>query len=337
MRLRAGGYEKAQKITVSEAGASVYSASATASEELPELDVTLRGAVSIARRLQDPLAELVKIDPQSIGVGQYQHDVSVTALRRGLDATVEDCVNAVGVNLNSASVPLLARVAGLNRTVAENIVAYRNENGPFTSRTELLNVPRLGPKAYEQAAGFVRITGGVEPLDASAVHPESYPIARRIIADALARNGAVWAAGALTVPGTSENEKALMGLRPADYITFNDGNSIPQLGYGVWQIEDNGAADAVGTALETGYRHIDTASIYGNEVGVGRGIATSSVPREDIFLTTKLWNSDQGFEKAISALDASLERLGTDYVDLYLIHWAKPQQGTYLESVAGAH
>ena len=115
-------------------------------------------------------------------------------------------------------------------------------------------------------------------------------------------------------------------------ITFNDGNSIPQLGYGVWQIEDNGAADAVGTALETGYRHIDTASIYGNEVGVGRGIAASSVPREDIFLTTKLWNSDQGFEKAITALDASLERLGTDYVDLYLIHWAMPQQGTYLES-----
>ncbi|BAV87301.1 aldo/keto reductase [Rothia aeria] len=115
-------------------------------------------------------------------------------------------------------------------------------------------------------------------------------------------------------------------------ITFNDGNSIPQLGYGVWQIEDNGAADAVGTALETGYRHIDTASIYGNEVGVGRGIVTSSVPREDIFLTTKLWNSDQGFEKAIAALDASLERLGTDYVDLYLIHWAMPQQGTYLES-----
>ena len=224
VRLRAGGYEKAQKITVSEAGASVYSASATASEELPELDVTLRGAVSIARRLQDPLAELVKIDPQSIGVGQYQHDVSVTALRRGLDATVEDCVNAVGVNLNSASVPLLARVAGLNRTVAENIVAYRNENGPFTSRTELLNVPRLGTKAYEQAAGFVRITGGVEPLDASAVHPESYPIARRIIADARARNGAVWAAGALTVPGTSENEKTLMGLRPADYITDTAGD-----------------------------------------------------------------------------------------------------------------
>ena len=115
-------------------------------------------------------------------------------------------------------------------------------------------------------------------------------------------------------------------------ITFNDGNSIPQLGYGVWQIEDNGAADAVSTALETGYRHIDTASIYGNEVGVGRGIAASPVPREDIFLTTKLWNSDQGFEKAIAALDASLERLGTDYVDLYLIHWAMPQQGTYLDS-----
>ena len=115
-------------------------------------------------------------------------------------------------------------------------------------------------------------------------------------------------------------------------ITFNDGNSIPQLGYGVWQIEDNGAADAVGTALETGYRHVDTASIYGNEVGVGRGIAASPVPREDIFLTTKLWNSDQGFEKAIAALDASLERLGTDYVDLYLIHWAMPQQGTYLDS-----
>ena len=171
-KLRSQGYKAAQKVTVSEAGASVYSASELASEELPDLDVTVRGAVSIARRLQDPLAELVKIDPQSLGVGQYQHDVSVTALRRALDNTVEDCVNAVGVHLNSASAALLARVAGFNRTIAENIVAYRDEHGAFTTREELLNVPRFGAKAYEQAAGFVRLLHGPEPLDASAVHPD---------------------------------------------------------------------------------------------------------------------------------------------------------------------
>lgn len=215
-----------QKVIVSEAGASVYSASAAASGELPELDVTLRGAVSIARRLQDPLAELVKIDPQSIGVGQYQHDVSATALRQGLDATVEDCVNAVGVNLNSASAPLLARVAGLNRATAQNIVTYRNEHGPFTTRTELLKVPGVGAKSFEQAAGFVRITGGSEPLDACAVHPESYPVARRIVADAMARNGAVWRAGALSVPGGDGAVSALDGMNPADYVNSSGGGAV---------------------------------------------------------------------------------------------------------------
>jgi len=182
VRLRAGGYEKAQKITVSEAGASVYSASATASEELPELDVTLRGAVSIARRLQDPLAELVKIDPQSIGVGQYQHDVNQSQLAKSLDAVVEDCVNAVGVDVNTASAPLLARISGLNQTLAQNIVAYRDENGAFDSRKKLLKVPRLGEKTFEQAAGFLRINGGKEPLDASAVHPEAYPVVAKMLA-----------------------------------------------------------------------------------------------------------------------------------------------------------
>ena len=235
-RLRAGGYEKAQKITVSEAGASVYSASATASEELPELDVTLRGAVSIARRLQDPLAELVKIDPQSIGVGQYQHDVSVTALRRGLDATVEDCVNAVGVNLNSASVQLLAHVAGVGTATAERIVAYRTEHGAFANRRQLLNVPRLGAKTFRQAAGFIRIRGGEEPLDASAVHPEAYPLARRIIADAQARNGAHWVAGAL---GTSDGSDPLTGLNPADYVQDSDTQASADEGTaGVYTVED---------------------------------------------------------------------------------------------------
>ena len=173
---------KLNKIVVSEAGASVYSASAYASEELPDLDVTLRGAVSIARRLQDPLAELVKIDPKSIGVGQYQHDISEFKLSRSLGAVVEDCVNGVGVDLNTASAPLLARVSGIGAGLAQSIVSHRNANGPFASRQALLKVPRLGPKAFEQCAGFLRITGGEDPLDASAVHPESYPLVRRIIA-----------------------------------------------------------------------------------------------------------------------------------------------------------
>lgn len=173
---------KMSKIVVSEAGASVYSASAFASEELPELDVTLRGAVSIARRLQDPLAELVKIDPKSIGVGQYQHDLGEAKLSRSLDAVVEDCVNAVGVDANTASAPLLARVSGIGSGLAQSIVQHRDANGPFKSRKALKDVPRLGPKAFEQCAGFLRITGGEDPLDASGVHPESYPVVRRILA-----------------------------------------------------------------------------------------------------------------------------------------------------------
>jgi protein Tex len=171
------------KIVVSEAGASVYSASELASKELPELDVTLRGAVSIARRLQDPLAELVKIDPKSIGVGQYQHDVSQTKLAKSLDAIVEDCVNAVGVDVNTASPALLARVSGLTSTLAENIVSHRNQNGAFASREALRKVPRLGPKTFEQAAGFLRIVDGDNPLDMSAVHPEAYAVVERILKD----------------------------------------------------------------------------------------------------------------------------------------------------------
>lgn len=174
---------KLTKIVVSEAGASVYSASEFASRELPDMDVSLRGAVSIARRLQDPLAELVKIDPKSIGVGQYQHDVSQTQLARSLDAVVEDCVNAVGVDVNTASAPLLARVSGLSSSVAQAIVTYRNMNGAFTSRTALKAVPRLGEKTFEQAAGFLRVMNGENPLDASAVHPESYPVVEKILAD----------------------------------------------------------------------------------------------------------------------------------------------------------
>ena len=174
---------KLQKIVVSEAGASVYSASEFASRELPDLDVSIRGAVSIARRLQDPLAELVKIDPKSIGVGQYQHDVSQSQLARSLDAVVEDCVNAVGVDVNTASAPLLARVSGLSSSVAQSIVSYRDLKGAFTSRAALKAVPRLGEKTFEQAAGFLRVTGGDNPLDASAVHPESYPLVQKILAD----------------------------------------------------------------------------------------------------------------------------------------------------------
>ena len=172
---------KLHKVVVSEAGASVYSASAYASGELPDLDVTLRGAVSIARRLQDPLAELVKIDPKSIGVGQYQHDLSEFKLSRSLGAVVEDCVNSVGVDLNTASSPLLARVSGIGAGLAESIVSYRDAHGSFRSRKVLMDVPRLGPKAFEQCAGFLRISGGDDPLDASAVHPESYPVVRRIM------------------------------------------------------------------------------------------------------------------------------------------------------------
>ncbi len=169
------------KVMVSEAGASVYSASAYASQELPDMDVSLRGAVSIARRLQDPLAELVKIDPKSIGVGQYQHDLAELKLSRSLDAVVEDCVNAVGVDVNTASAPLLTRVSGIGDGLAENIVTHRDANGPFRSRRSLKDVPRLGPKAFEQCAGFLRIPGGDDPLDASSVHPEAYPVVRRII------------------------------------------------------------------------------------------------------------------------------------------------------------
>ncbi|WP_284974234.1 Tex family protein [Arthrobacter sp. efr-133-TYG-104] len=182
--LEAAGSKGVQKLVVSEAGASVYSASALAASELPGMDVSLRGAVSIARRLQDPLAELVKIEPKSIGVGQYQHDVTAAKLDRSLDAVVEDCVNAVGVDVNTASPALLSRVAGVGPLLSENIVAYRNENGPFAKRSDLKKVPRLGAKAFEQCAGFLRITGGAEPLDASSVHPEAYSVARKILAAA---------------------------------------------------------------------------------------------------------------------------------------------------------
>ena len=233
--LREEGAEAPQKVTVSEAGASVYSASALAAAELPDYDVTVRGAVSIARRLQDPLAELVKIDPQSIGVGQYQHDVPPAALRRALNDTVEDCVNAVGVNLNSASVQLLAHVAGVGTATAERIVAYRTEHGAFANRRQLLNVPRLGAKTFRQAAGFIRIRGGEEPLDASAVHPEAYPLARRIIADAQARNGARWVAGAL---GTSDGSDPLAGLNPADYVQEGGQDGAEEGTAGVYTVQD---------------------------------------------------------------------------------------------------
>jgi uncharacterized protein len=195
------------KAIVSEAGASVYSASAYASAELPDLDVSIRGAVSIARRLQDPLAELVKIDPRSIGVGQYQHDITETKLSRSLDAVVEDCVNGVGVDLNTASVPLLSRVSGITSTLAENIVSFRDANGPYASRAGLKKVPRLGPKAFEQCAGFLKVSGGAEPLDSSSVHPEAYPLARRIVT----------ASGA-DVQALIGNGSALRTLRPTDFV-----------------------------------------------------------------------------------------------------------------------
>ncbi|HEX2398895.1 MAG TPA: Tex family protein, partial [Mycobacterium sp.] len=204
--IRAAGAKAPAKAMVSEAGASVYSASAYAAQELPSLDVTLRGAVSIARRLQDPLAELVKIEPKSIGVGQYQHDVTPGTLARSLEAVVEDAVNAVGVDLNTASVPLLARVSGVSESLAEAIVAHRDKTGPFRNRKALLKVPRLGPKAFEQCAGFLRIRGGDDPIDASGVHPEAYPVVRRI----LDRAG-------VTLAELIGNERSLRALRPADF------------------------------------------------------------------------------------------------------------------------
>jgi uncharacterized protein len=197
---------KMTKVMVSEAGASVYSASAYASAELPGMDVSLRGAVSIARRLQDPLAELVKIDPKSIGVGQYQHDVSELKLSRSLDAVVEDCVNAVGVDVNTASAPLLRRVSGITEGLATSIVGHRDSHGPFRTRKALSEVPRLGPKAFEQCAGFLRIPGGQDPLDSSSVHPEAYPVVRRILASV--------GAG---LPSLIGDSKALRSLRPADF------------------------------------------------------------------------------------------------------------------------
>ncbi|WP_037826419.1 Tex family protein [Streptomyces sp. NRRL B-1347] len=198
---------KLTKVMVSEAGASVYSASAFASQELPDLDVSLRGAVSIARRLQDPLAELVKIDPKSIGVGQYQHDLSEVKLSRSLDAVVEDCVNGVGVDVNTASAPLLARVSGIGSGLAENIVAHRDANGPFQNRKALKDVARLGPKAYEQCAGFLRIRGGDDPLDASSVHPEAYPVVRRMVQEA-----------GVDVPSLIGNTATLRALKPTAFV-----------------------------------------------------------------------------------------------------------------------
>ncbi len=194
------------KIVVSEAGASVYSASEFAAKEFPDLDVSIRGAVSIARRLQDPLAELVKIDPKSIGVGQYQHDVSQTKLARNLDAVVEDCVNAVGVDVNTASVPLLTRISGLNASLASNIVSYRDANGAFKSRNELKKVPRLGDKTFEQAAGFLRVPNGDNPLDSSSVHPEAYPVVEKIIVDLNK-----------SIKEILGDSRALKGLNPSKY------------------------------------------------------------------------------------------------------------------------
>ncbi|AGM04224.1 MULTISPECIES: Tex family protein [Amycolatopsis] len=198
---------KLTKAVVSEAGASVYSASAFASQELPGMDVSLRGAVSIARRLQDPLAELVKIDPKSIGVGQYQHDLSEISLSRSLDAVVEDCVNAVGVDVNTASAPLLTRVSGITTTLAENIVAHRDENGPFKTRSGLKEVARLGPKAFEQCAGFLRIPDGDDPLDSSSVHPEAYPVVRRILSST-----------GTDIRSLIGNTRTLQALKPSEFV-----------------------------------------------------------------------------------------------------------------------
>lgn len=218
---------KLTKVMVSEAGASVYSASAFASQELPELDVSLRGAVSIARRLQDPLAELVKIDPKSIGVGQYQHDLSEVKLSRSLDAVVEDCVNGVGVDVNTASAPLLSRVSGIGSGLAENIVAHRDDNGPFRSRKALKDVARLGPKAYEQCAGFLRIRGGDDPLDASSVHPEAYPVVRRMVKSANTEVGSLIG-----------NATVLRTLKAADFV--DDSFGLPTVSDILQELEKPG-------------------------------------------------------------------------------------------------
>ncbi|MGW9080558.1 Tex family protein [Streptomyces kronopolitis] len=218
---------KLTKVMVSEAGASVYSASAFASQELPELDVSLRGAVSIARRLQDPLAELVKIDPKSIGVGQYQHDLSEVKLSRSLDAVVEDCVNGVGVDVNTASAPLLSRVSGIGSGLAENIVTHRDSNGPFRSRKALKDVARLGPKAYEQCAGFLRIRGGDDPLDASSVHPEAYPVVRRMVKSAGTEVGSLIG-----------NTAVLRTLKAADFV--DDSFGLPTVGDILQELEKPG-------------------------------------------------------------------------------------------------
>jgi uncharacterized protein len=205
---------KPTKAVVSEAGASVYSASEIASREMPDVDVSIRGAVSIARRLQDPLSELIKVDPKAIGVGQYQHDVDQSRLSKALDAVVEDAVNAVGVDLNTASAALLSRVAGLGASLADAIVAHRDAQGPFKTRRKLLDVPRLGPKAFEQCAGFLRIVGGTEPLDASAVHPEAYPVARKIV-EAIGKD----------VASVMRDPAALKSVSPERFV--GDGFGLP--------------------------------------------------------------------------------------------------------------
>jgi uncharacterized protein len=228
-KLSASGAAGPEKLVVSEAGASVYSASALAAAELPGMDVSLRGAVSIARRLQDPLAELVKIEPKSIGVGQYQHDVTAAKLDRSLDAVVEDCVNAVGVDVNTASPALLSRVAGVGPLLSENIVAYRNEHGPFAKRSDLKKVPRLGAKAFEQCAGFLRITGGAEPLDASSVHPEAYPVARKSLAAA---------AGGKSVAGKSVAGKAALGGSGTGSLASLNAQDFVEGSFGLPTVQD---------------------------------------------------------------------------------------------------
>ncbi|MEO5320200.1 Tex family protein [Arthrobacter sp. CC3] len=228
-KLSASGAAGPEKLVVSEAGASVYSASALAAAELPGMDVSLRGAVSIARRLQDPLAELVKIEPKSIGVGQYQHDVTAAKLDRSLDAVVEDCVNAVGVDVNTASPALLSRVAGVGPLLSENIVAYRNEHGPFAKRSDLKKVPRLGAKAFEQCAGFLRITGGAEPLDASSVHPEAYPVARKILAAA---------GGGKSVAGESAAGKAALGGSGTGSLASLNAQDFVEGSFGLPTVQD---------------------------------------------------------------------------------------------------
>ncbi|MGR9085743.1 MAG: Tex family protein [Gammaproteobacteria bacterium] len=237
---------KFSKVLISEAGASVYSASELAAREFPDVDVSLRGAVSIARRLQDPLAELVKIEPKAIGVGQYQHDVNQVQLARGLDAVVEDCVNAVGVDVNTASVALLKQISGLNQSVSENIVAFRNDQGPFKNRAQLKKVPRLGDKAYQQAAGFLRITNGNNPLDASAVHPEAYPVVEAIVQDT-----------GKSIRELIGQSALLRSLDPASYLS--DGFGLPTVSDILKELEKPGRdprPDFKSVQFETGIEKI---------------------------------------------------------------------------------